>query len=136
MTSIIGYMAHDPILNNEEPLTNYDEAVLAEMEDSGIVFIAVHDDDTRTLVKASDITPPEPQMGGVTLVTPIYVDTRTEATVAVFDALAAIVDPESAVATADETGEITEATDPVQAFKDALAALKALEPQEEADSEQ
>lgn len=130
MARIIRYLAHDPVFNNEESLTDYDETALTEMEGRGIVFIAVYDDGTRAIAKAADVTEPEPQVGGVTLVTPVYVDNRTEATVAVFEALAAIVDPESAVATADETGEAAKATDPVQAFKDALAALKALKPKD------
>ena len=61
-------------------------------------------------------------------VQPTYVDMRTGATVACFDALSAIVDPQPA--TADETGEGTEPIDPVEAFRAALAALKALEAKE------
>ena len=57
-----------------------------------------------------------------------YVDKRTAATVACFDALSAIVDPQPA--TTDETGEGTEAVDQVEAFRAALAALKALEAKE------
>ena len=75
-------------------------------------------------------------MNGVTLCTPKYVDNRTAATVAVFDALTAIVDPESAVATADETGEeAAMAADPVETFKAALAALKALGPKGETEDD-
>lgn len=125
------YMIHDPVNNVENTLTVFDTEQLQEAEDNGIVFIAVYDDDSRNRVAAKDIVEPVPHSCGVTLVTPTYVDNRTAATAAVFDALAAIVDPEGAVATADETGETAETADPVQAFKDALAALKALGPQGE-----
>ena len=45
-----------------------------------------------------------------------------------FDALSAIVDPQPAMA--DETEEGAKAVDPVEAFKAALAVLKALEAKE------
>lgn len=126
MAQIIGYMVHDPVANMEWQLDDFEQERLANMESSGFLFIALRDDDTREVVKAIDVAEPKPRVNGVTLVTPTYVDNRTAATVAVFEALSAIVDPESAVATADETGEETESqADPVEAFKEALAALKA-----------
>ncbi len=130
MAAIVAYMAHDPVSNTEQALEAYDKETLARLEGDGIIFVAVDGDGTRKVVKASEVSEPEPQVNGVTLVTPIYVDARTEAIVAVFDALTAIVDPESSVATADETGETAVATDPMQAFRDALASLKALKAQE------
>lgn len=132
MSKIIGYMAHDAVSNTEAVVDDYGAEALSSLAAAGVIFVAVHDDGTREVVEASEVTEPEPQVNGVTLVTPKYVDARTEATVAVFDALAAIVDPESSAATADETGEAAEAADPVQAFKDALAALRALGAKEEA----
>ncbi len=128
MAKVIGYMVHDAVTNMEWQLENFDQDAAADLESSGLIIVAVYDDDSRAIVHAADVTEPEPQVNGITLVTPAYVDSRTSATVAVFDALAAIVDPESAAATADETGEETvTAADPMETFKVALAALKALE---------
>lgn len=134
MAKIIGYMVHDAVTNMEWQLENFDQAAVAGLESSGLIIVAVYDDDSRAIVHAADVTEPEPQVNGITLVTPAYVDNRTAATAAVFDALVAIIDPESAVATADETGEeAATAADPVETFKAALAALKALGPKKEAE---
>lgn len=128
MTRIIGYMAHDAACNMEQPLDNYDATELSRLAAAGIIFVAVYDDGSRRVVSVDEVSEPEPQMNGVTLCTPKYVDDRMVATIAVFDALAAIVDPESAVATTEETGEEIEAkTDPVEVFRVALAALRRLE---------
>ena len=56
--------------------------------------------------------------------TPTYVDDRTDATVACFDALAAIVDP--SVAAASEGGSAEAKADPVKEFMAALEKLRAL----------
>lgn len=134
MAKIIGYMVHDAVTNMEWQLENFDQAAVAGLESSGLIIVAVYDDDSRAIVHAADVTEPEPQVNGITLVTPAYVDNRTAATAAVFDALVAIIDPESAVATTDETGEeAATAADPVETFKAALAALKALGPKKEAE---
>lgn len=134
MAKIIGYMVHDAVTNMEWQLENFDQAAVAGLESSGLIIVAVYDDDSRAIVHAADVTEPEPQVNGITLVTPAYVDNRTAATAAVFDALVAIIDPESAVATADETGEeAATAADPVETFKAALTALKALESKKEAE---
>lgn len=134
MAKIIGYMVHDAVTNMEWQLENFDQAAVAGLESSGLIIVAVYDDDSRAIVHAADVTEPEPQVNGITLVTPAYVDNRTAATAAVFDALVAIIDPESAAATADETGEeAATAADPVETFKAALAALKALGPKKEAE---
>lgn len=136
MPRIACYMAHDPARNMEQQLDSFDEETISQLEANGIIFVAVYEDGTRQVVQASEVTEPEPQMNGVTLCTPKYVDNRTAATVAVFDALTAIVDPESAVATADETGEeAAMAADPVETFKAALAALKALGPKGETEDD-
>lgn len=128
LAQIVGYMAHDAASNMEQPLDAYDADTLSRLAADGIIFVAVYDDGSRRVVNAAEVSEPEPQMNGVTLCTPKYVDDRTTATIAVFDALATIVDPGSAVAAADETGEETEAqADPVETFRAALAALKELE---------
>lgn len=128
MAYIVDYMAHDPVGNVEGQLTCYDAKALAEAEKNGMVFIAVMNDGTRKVVKASEVSKPCSHGQDFVLVQPTYVDERTAATVACFDALAAIVDPQPA--TADETGEEAESVDPVEAFRAALAALKALEAKE------
>ena len=121
---VVGYAVHDIIGNNEQCLTEYDPDALQRAEDAGLVFVAQYDDGTREVVKAADVRKPDPTVNGIPLATAGYVDERT-ATVAVFEALSAIVDPQPA--TADETGEEAESVDPVEAFRAALAALKALE---------
>lgn len=125
---VVGYCVHDIVGNNEQCLTEYDPDVLQGAEAAGLVFVAQYDDGTREVVKAADVRKPDPTVNGIPLATAEYVDKRTAATVAVFDALSAIVDPQPA--TADETGEEAEAVDPVDAFKAALDALKALEAKE------
>jgi hypothetical protein len=125
MAYIVDYMAHDPVGNVEGQLTCYDAEALAEAEKNGMVFIAVMSDGTRKVVKASEVSEPSSQGQDFVFVQPTYVDKRTAATVACFEALSAIVDPQPA--TADETGEEAESVDPVEAFRAALAALKALE---------
>lgn len=125
MAKITHYMAHDPIGNVESYLTEFDSELIARAAAAGIIFIAVYDDGTRKVVDASEVEEPQQERQAYEIVTTSYVDKRTAATVAVFDALSAIVDPQPA--TADETGEGTEAVDPVEAFRAALAALKTLE---------
>ena len=120
---VVGYAVHDIIGNNEQCLTEYDPDVLQRAEDAGLIFVAQYDDGSREVVKAAD-----PTVNGIPLATAGYVDKRTAATVACFDALSATVAPQPA--TADETGEGAEAVDPVEAFKAALAALRALEAKE------
>ena len=126
---VIAYICHDPIGNTEWYVSDFDKSKLKEAEDAGCLIIEEFSDGSRKLTTADEVDePPAAFVDGIKLVAPKYVDDRTAATVAVFDALAAIVDPESAVATADETGEETAtAADPMETFKAALAALKALE---------
>lgn len=128
MAYIVDYMAHDPVGNVEGQLTCYDAEALAEAEKNGMLFIAVMNDGTRKVVKASEVSEPSSRGQDFVFVKPTYVDKRTAATVACFEALSAIVDPQPAAA--DETGEEADAVDPVdpvEAFRVALAALKALE---------
>lgn len=128
MAKITHYMAHDPIGNVESYLTEFDSEIIARAAAAGIIFIAVYDDGTREVVDASEVEEPQQERQAYEIVTTSYVDRRTAATVACFDALSAIVDPQPA--TADETGDEAEAVDPVdpvEAFRAALAALKALE---------
>ena len=125
MSHIVDYLIHDPLGNVEGQLGDYDPVRLEEAEKNGMVFIAVMDDGERKLVKAADVSEPKQQNQYFTVAKPEYVDERTRATVAVFDAVAAIIDPQPA--TADETGEEVSQADPVAAFRAALDALKELE---------
>lgn len=128
MAKITHYMAHDPIGNVESYLTEFDSELIARAAAAGIIFIAVYDDGTREVVDAGEVEEPQQERQAYEIVTTSYVDRRTAATVACFDALSAIVDPQPA--TADETGDEAEAVDPVdpvEAFRAALAALKELE---------
>lgn len=124
MAQITHYMAHDPVGNSESYLTEFDSELISRAEASGIVFIAVYDDGTRKVVSGEDVTKPQSADEPVMLVTPTYVDDRTDATVACFDALAVIVDP--SVAAAAEGGSAEVQADPVKAFMAALEKLRAL----------
>ena len=125
MVRISHYMAHDPVANIEGVVTDFNPEALALAAENGIIFIAVDENGAREVVDAASVKEPKLADECYVFVQPQYVDERTTATVAVFDALSAIVDPQPA--TADETGKETESVDPVEAFKAALAALKALE---------
>lgn len=125
---VVGYYVHDVVGNNEQCLTEFDADVLQAAEDAGLMFVAVYDDGSREVVPASTVKKPDPMVNGIALATPQYVDERTEATVEVFDALAAIVAPE--VAAVSEDGTATQTADPVEAFMAALAKLKAFKPNE------
>lgn len=125
MAKIVRYWAHDPVGNIENMLQSFDMEQLQKGEDAGIVFVAEYDDGTRSIVKAADIVEPTTfsNDGGVTLVLPSYVDERTSATVACFDALAEIVNPSVAAAPTDETET---QVDSIRAFMAALEKLRAL----------
>lgn len=124
MAQITHYLAHDPVGNTESYLTEFDSEIITRAAASGIVFIAVYDDGTREIVDGEDVIKPQLDDEPFTLVTPVYVDDRTDATVACFDALAAIVDP--SVAAAAEGGSAEVQADPVKAFMAALEKLRAL----------
>ncbi len=126
MSHIVDYLIHDPLGNVEGQLSDYDPVRLAEAEKNGMVFIAVMDDGERRLVKAADVSEPKQQNRYFTVAKPEYVDERTKATVAVFDALADIVNPQTAAA--DENGSDEQpVADPIAAFEDALNKLKSLQ---------
>lgn len=124
MAQITHYLAHDPVGNTESYLTEFDSEIITRAAASGIVFIAVYDDGTREIVDGKDVIKPQLDDEPFTLVTPVYVDDRTDATVACFDALAAIVDP--SVAAASEGGSAEVQADLVEAFMAALEKLRAL----------
>lgn len=126
MSHIVDYLIHDPLGNVEGQLVDYDPVRLEEAEKNGMIFIAVMDDGERRLVKAADVSEPKQQNRYFTVAKPEYVDERTKATVAVFDALADIVNPQTAAA--DENGSDEQpVADPITAFEDALNKLKSLQ---------
>ena len=120
MSNITAIWAHDPVGNNEAQITNYDTNILEEAEQHGIIFIAEHEDGTRTRIAAKDITQPTPTTGSYVFVQPTYVDTRMQATADVFDAIATIINTTPTVLNADEETPDT----PIQAFNKALATFK------------
>lgn len=124
MAQITHYMVHDPVGNTESYLTEFDAEFITRAAAANMVFIAVYDDGTREVVDSKDVAKPKSADEPFTLVTPVYVDDRTDATVACFDALAAIVDPSVAAATEDGSTEVQ--ADPVKAFLSALERLRAL----------
>ena len=125
MAKIVRYWAHDPVGNIENMLQSFDKEQLQKGEESGIVFVAEYDDGTRSIVKAVDVVEPQTfsNDGGITLVLPSYVDERTSATVACFDALEEIVNPSVATSSADDAeAEV----DPIKVFMAAIEKLRAL----------
>ena len=137
MTEYIeAYMLHDPIGNMEAVIAEYDTEKLKSAEQNGAVFIAVYNTGRREIVKAEDVSEPVPRQNGIRLVQPKYVDDRTRATVAVFDALGAIISPSAE--TAAENGVSAAAVkSPEETFEEALSALRLLAYPEEggADAE-
>lgn len=119
-------MAHDPVANIEGVVTDFNPEALTSAAENGIIFIAVDENGAREVVDAASVKEPKFVDECYVFVQPQYVDERTAATVAVFDALSAIVDPQPA--TADENGSDAQATaDPIAAFEDALNRLKSLQ---------
>lgn len=125
MAKIVRYWAHDPVGNIENMLQSFDKEQLQKGEEAGIVFVAEYDDGTRSIVKAVDVVEPQTfsNDGGITLVLPSYVDERTSATVACFDALAEIVNPSVATVSADDAEAEVE---PIKVFMAAIEKLRAL----------
>lgn len=119
---IEAYILHDPVANVEGVLADFDPQKLQQAEESGAIFIALYNTGKREVVKAEDITEPEPRANGVKLVAPSYVDKRMKAVVDVFDALGSSMPQAlSAVSVMSAEAEGTGMT-----FAEALAALKAL----------
>lgn len=125
MAKIVRYWVHDPVGNIENMLQSFDKEQLQKGEEAGIVFVAEYDDGTRSIVKAVDVVEPQTFSNDedITLVLPSYVDERTSATVACFDALAEIVNPSVATVSADDAeAEV----DPIKVFMAAIEKLRAL----------
>lgn len=123
MATILYYLAHDPISNSEAVLTEYDAELIKRADESGIVFIAVDDQGTRSIVPASDVREPENRDKHFTFVQPLYVDDRFKAVVDVFDALAASV---PAVASNADVQPVSSKERSAMSFSEALEALRKL----------
>ncbi|MFR3058457.1 MAG: hypothetical protein ACLTMI_00250 [Collinsella sp.] len=121
--AILYYLAHDPISNSEAVLTEYDAELIKRADESGIVFIAVDDQGTRSIVPASDVREPENRDEHFTFVQPLYVDDRFKAVVDVFDALAASV---PAVASNADVHPVSSKARSAMSFSEALEALRKL----------
>lgn len=121
--AILYHLAHDPISNSEAVLTEYDAELIKRADESGVVFIAVDDQGTRSIVPASDVREPENRDEHFTFVQPLYVDDRFKAVVDVFDALAASV---PAVASNADVQPVSSKARSAMSFSEALEALRKL----------
>lgn len=123
MDKPVMYMAHDALSNTEMQVSEFDPALLAAAEAQGVIFVAVDAAGDRQIVRACDVTPPSGVEGSFTLVEPVYVDDRMEAVLDVFDAMAALILPESATLAASE-GATAPPCDPIEVFGEKLTALR------------
>lgn len=123
MDKPVMYMAHDALSNTEMQVSEFDPALLAAAEAQGVIFVAVDAAGDRQIVRACDVTPPSGVEGSFTLVEPVYVDDRMDAVLDVFDAMAALILPESATLSASE-GAPAPPRDPIEVFGEKLTALR------------
>ncbi len=123
MAVITHYMAHDPISNTEGVVTDFDQDLISEASQNGIIFIAVDSNGERSVVPADEVMPPQNQDQSFIIVQPEYVDDRMKAVVDVFDALAASV---PAVAASADVQPVPSKARSAMSFSEALEALRAL----------
>lgn len=116
MSKTLYHMLHDPIGNCEAMVTEYDEELINRAASNGMIFIAVDEDGSRTVVQPEDVKEPINDDQPFTLVQPLYVDERMKAVVDVFDALAASADVQPVSSKARSA----------MGFAEALEALRAL----------
>lgn len=127
MNKPVMYLAHDPLGNSEAQVVEYDPTLLAKAEQQGIIFIAVDAAGDRQIVSAEDVKPPSSETDSLMLVQPVYVDTRMQAVVDVFDALEAFIFPEAEALNEEQSVNALSQSRkimPEAAFKNALAVLK------------
>lgn len=120
----VAYMIHDPVGNCEGVLTEFDTEILARAAADGMVFIGITEDGERHVVQHDDVVSPASRTHEVVIAKQSYVDDRTAATVAVFDAVSQILNPEPTGAAEDGTG--SRHIDPIEAFEAALEKLREL----------
>lgn len=115
---VVAHILHDAKANIEGYITDYDAEAIQQAEDEGLLILAEYSDGSREIVKARDVREPEPMLNGIELVKPSYVDERTEAVIAVFDALASeYLAPQVAMMSLEEAA-------PAAGFFAALERLK------------
>lgn len=130
MNKPVMYMAHDPISNTEAQVVEFDPALLNAAAAQGVIFIAVDADGDRQIVEPSEVSPPDGVAGSFTLVEPVYVDDRMDAVLDVFDALEAVLFPETSTFSSQSAGAQLTAQanalkrNPQKAFTDKLTALR------------
>lgn len=115
---VVAYILHDPVANMEGYITDFSDDSLHGAESMGLIIIAEYNDGSRERVSADDVKPPNPEVNGISVVLPPYVDDRMKAVVAVFDALAAEQPAVMAISASNEGHSKT--------FAEALADLKEL----------
>ena len=115
---VVAYILHDPVANMEGYITDFSDDSLHGAESMGLIIIAEYNDGSRERVSADDVKPPNPEVNGISVVLPPYVDDRMKAVVAVFDALAAEQPSVMAISASNEGHSKT--------FAEALADLKEL----------
>lgn len=121
---IVAYILHDAAANVEGYITDYSPESLKGAEEMGLVILAEYNDGTREVVKAADVKQPDPTLNGVTVVLPPYVDVRMQAVVDVFDALQSIMFPDAMALAADGAEPQAATRDPVEVFREKMAALR------------
>lgn len=120
-TPIVAYMLHDAVNNVEGIVTDFSEESLKKASDAGMQFIAIHGDESRELVPYDEVVEPQPQMNGVTLCQPKYVDDRINAVMLVLDSVIRLVESLASplkrlgISTLD-TSELDEALDRLRSF--------------------
>lgn len=119
---VVAYILHDPVANMEGYITDYSEESLSDAEQMGLIIIAEYNDGSRERVAAADVKPPNPEVNGISVVLPPYVDVRMKAVIDVFDALSAGV---PAVASNAEVKAASRSGGSMS-FAEALEALRAL----------
>lgn len=128
MGTITNYIAHDPVGNCEAYVTEFEPDLLRRAEANGIMFIAVHDDGTREVVKAEDVRKPANDgEGQFVIVQPAYVDERIAKLTDALEDLAALFTPLRAIAA--KISNITGITIPAGAedkFNSAIAEVREL----------
>ena len=134
---IIAYVVHDAVNCNEAYLDNYDSDVLKRADEQGLIFIAVHEDGTRERVGVDQVKcPVTTEEHTISFATPTYVDDRTEATIACFDAISTIINPEAATTSEDSESQSTESADPIKVFEEALKRLHNLYSESKSDEDE
>lgn len=86
MNEYVQFLLHDPIGNVEGQVTDFNEEILEEAANRGMVFIGVKADGSRELVPYTEVKEPEIlEMAGIEIVRPSYVDARIDEVMSVLE---------------------------------------------------